>query len=315
MRPLLLFLAGIIRALRRWIVGFIIVGLLCLNILAVSVVGVFEAVRGVVLGLADALSIQVEMVGWRESLDDRTRLITELDEAVVALRDARADLARVDDELADARLVADVRSRRITQLEAERARILEQVEDTTARLRTAQGGLARLGADNDELRALLIRSFDEARVAREGAQGIIARIQARTMRVAGRNVLAEPATAIPIVGTLGVGALLAYELNASCETVRDLEALSDELGLAQPEGSPALAADMSCAQIAVEFIAYSIGDRHAACYAARVATQTIGPPECQDLPPPQPEIWDISDPDPDPEPSAIPLIDLPPELD
>jgi hypothetical protein len=58
------------------------------------------------------------------------------------------------------------------------------------------------------------------------------RLATRTKRVTARSIAAIPAESIPFIGVAVLIADTGYELYAACETVRDLDQLYTELGMA-----------------------------------------------------------------------------------
>jgi hypothetical protein len=58
------------------------------------------------------------------------------------------------------------------------------------------------------------------------------RLASRTKRVAAKSIAAIPAESIPFIGVAVLIADTGYELYAACETVRDLDELYSELGMA-----------------------------------------------------------------------------------
>ena len=58
------------------------------------------------------------------------------------------------------------------------------------------------------------------------------RLVSRTKRVAAKSIAAIPAEAIPFLGVAVLIADTGYELYAACETVRDLDQLYEDLGMA-----------------------------------------------------------------------------------
>jgi hypothetical protein len=59
-----------------------------------------------------------------------------------------------------------------------------------------------------------------------------ARLTSRTKRVAAKSIAAIPAESIPLIGVAVLIADTGYELYAACETVRDLDQLYSDLGMA-----------------------------------------------------------------------------------
>ncbi|MBC6438474.1 MAG: hypothetical protein GDA52_10160 [Rhodobacteraceae bacterium] len=324
MRPILLFLAALIRRVRRWVLAVLVVGLLALNVLTVSTVTAFEMVRGAVFWLAEAASIPVDMVGWRQSLDDRARARTELEGAKADLTDAqrtnaalRTDLddaqrtnANLQTDLDDAQRTnanlqtdLDDAQRTNANLRTEREALQTQVGKAEANLRTARGDLARVETDLRTTRTELEGAKANLAHARQNAGGIITRIQKRTILRAVRNTAGEVVAWIPVIsGVVGAG-LVAYEIKDACDTVKDLANLSDALDI--DNDSPA-----SCD----DYLAGNWGDREQACYAARTASNTLSPPECDGLPLPDTDITIPAPVSPAPAPAPLPRIDLPPSL-
>jgi hypothetical protein len=62
------------------------------------------------------------------------------------------------------------------------------------------------------------------------------RLTTRTKRVAAKSIAAIPAESIPFIGVAVIIADTGYELYAACETVRDLDQLYSDLGMA--DGTP-----------------------------------------------------------------------------
>jgi hypothetical protein len=58
------------------------------------------------------------------------------------------------------------------------------------------------------------------------------RLATRTKRVAAKSIAAIPAESIPFIGVAVIVADTGYELYAACETVRDLDQLYADLGMA-----------------------------------------------------------------------------------
>jgi hypothetical protein len=58
------------------------------------------------------------------------------------------------------------------------------------------------------------------------------RLASRTKRVAAKSIAAIPAESIPFIGVAVLIADTGYELYAACETVRDLDQLYSDLGMA-----------------------------------------------------------------------------------
>ena len=58
------------------------------------------------------------------------------------------------------------------------------------------------------------------------------RLASRTKRVAAKSIAAIPAESIPFIGVAVPIADTGYELYAACETVRDLDQLYSDLGMA-----------------------------------------------------------------------------------
>jgi hypothetical protein len=58
------------------------------------------------------------------------------------------------------------------------------------------------------------------------------RLATRTKRVAAKSIAAIPAESIPFIGVAVLIADTGYELYAACETVRDLDQLYADLGMA-----------------------------------------------------------------------------------
>jgi len=59
------------------------------------------------------------------------------------------------------------------------------------------------------------------------------RLASRTKRVAAKSIAAIPAESIPLIGVAVLIADTGYELYAACETVRELDQLYGELGMAE----------------------------------------------------------------------------------
>jgi hypothetical protein len=62
------------------------------------------------------------------------------------------------------------------------------------------------------------------------------RLTTRTKRVAAKSIAAIPAESIPFIGVAVLIADTGYELYAACETIRDLDQLYSDLGIA--DGTP-----------------------------------------------------------------------------
>jgi hypothetical protein len=58
------------------------------------------------------------------------------------------------------------------------------------------------------------------------------RLASRTRRVAAKSIAAIPAESIPFIGVAVLIAETGYELYAACETVKDLDPLYSDLGMA-----------------------------------------------------------------------------------
>ena len=58
------------------------------------------------------------------------------------------------------------------------------------------------------------------------------RLTSRTKRVAAKSIAAIPAESIPFIGVAVLIADTGYELYAACETVRELDQLHEDLGMA-----------------------------------------------------------------------------------
>jgi hypothetical protein len=100
---------------------------------------------------------------------------------------------------------------------------------TTLGVRTVSAVLQeRLDARDRTLR----RQADDLARQRAAARRFGARLAARTKRVASKSLAAIPAEAIPVVGVAVLIAETGYELYAACETLRDLDRLYAELGVA-----------------------------------------------------------------------------------
>ena len=66
------------------------------------------------------------------------------------------------------------------------------------------------------------------------------RLTSRTKRVAAKSIAAIPAEAIPFIGVAVLIADTGYELYAACETVKDLDQLYVELGMADAVADDAM---------------------------------------------------------------------------
>ena len=97
-------------------------------------------------------------------------------------------------------------------------------------VRTVTGALQAQLASRD---AAISRHRASAMKRKAATRQFGKRLAARTKRVAAKSIAAIPAEAIPFLGAAVLIADTGYELYAACETVRDLDQLYLDLGVAQ----------------------------------------------------------------------------------
>ncbi|WP_439100250.1 hypothetical protein [Congregibacter sp.] len=101
---------------------------------------------------------------------------------------------------------------------------------TTLGVRTASAALSsRLAGSERQLRTL--KSTQLRRSA--SVKGFGRSLTARTKRVAARGIAAIPAESLPYIGAAVVVSSMVYELYEACETLRELDTLYTDLGLAE----------------------------------------------------------------------------------
>jgi hypothetical protein len=69
------------------------------------------------------------------------------------------------------------------------------------------------------------------------AEVFCSRLSTRTKRVAAKSIAAIPAESIPFIGVAVLISDTGYELYAACETVKDLDQLYADLGMAEKCGN------------------------------------------------------------------------------
>ena len=101
---------------------------------------------------------------------------------------------------------------------------------TALGVRTVSGALQSKITNQDRAlkRQAALQAKRKAATSRFGT-----RLASRTRRVAAKSIAAIPAEAIPFVGVAVLIADTGYELYSACETMRDLDRLYTELGMAQ----------------------------------------------------------------------------------
>jgi hypothetical protein len=78
-----------------------------------------------------------------------------------------------------------------------------------------------------------IKKHQSTAIKRKGAtKKFGTRLASRTKRVAATSIAAIPAESIPFIGVAVLIAETGYELFAACESIRDLDELYSELGMA-----------------------------------------------------------------------------------
>ncbi|WOJ92788.1 hypothetical protein R0135_13465 [Congregibacter variabilis] len=108
---------------------------------------------------------------------------------------------------------------------------------TTLGVRTVSSALsAKLAGSERQARVL-----KSAQVKRNAAvRGFGKNLTARTKRVAARGIAAIPAESIPYIGAAVVVSSMVYELFEACETLRELDSLYADLGVAENVPSDAM---------------------------------------------------------------------------
>lgn len=101
---------------------------------------------------------------------------------------------------------------------------------TTLGVRTVSSALsAKLAGSERQARAL-----KNTQLKRNAAvRGFGKNLTSRTRRVAARGIASIPAESIPYIGAAVVVSSMVYELYEACETLRELDSLYADLGVAQ----------------------------------------------------------------------------------
>lgn len=101
---------------------------------------------------------------------------------------------------------------------------------TTLGVRTASAALTSKLANSDRQ----LRTLKRTQARRSTAvRGFGKNLTARTKRVAARGIAAIPAESLPYLGAAVVVSSMVYELFEACETLRELDTLYADLGVAE----------------------------------------------------------------------------------
>ncbi|EAQ98164.1 hypothetical protein [Congregibacter litoralis] len=101
---------------------------------------------------------------------------------------------------------------------------------TTLGVRTASAALStRLAGSERQLQTLKRTQLRRS----ASVKGFGRSLTARTKRVAARGIAAIPAESLPYIGAAVVVSSMVYELYEACETLRELDTLYTDLGLAE----------------------------------------------------------------------------------
>jgi len=108
---------------------------------------------------------------------------------------------------------------------------------STLGVRTVSGALqARVAAQKTALKKHRAAAVQRKAAARRFGR----RLTSRTKRVAAKSIAAIPAGSIPLIGVAVIIADTGYELYAACETVKDLDRLYADLGVAEENNDDAI---------------------------------------------------------------------------
>lgn len=291
-------IAQIMRRGWRWVVSLLAVLLLVLNVMTVVSVAAYEAVRSVVDTVLSVASYAIETPSWGRSVRDNQSLSAERDRIRTTLHATQIELDQFEHELGAERRLRAADRARLADLQRETADARQMLAQINERLERT----GRAAREADRMASRM----------RAEAQTIVARLEGRAARVMGVNILAEPASAIPFLGTLTVGGILTYELYATCETLEDLADLEELIAGASDAAAPERPS--GCVETMTEVLAAVVDRRseRTACIEARVRTNRLDPEECVNFPL---EDWDVpsieaGDREPPPLPELQPLPDL-----
>lgn len=275
-------LAELIRLVRRWTFRLaLIIGLIALNIATVVSGTVYDGLSRFVWGLIEVVSenFDTQRPKTRAELQaeaDRAR--TQADTAEAEARKAKADLdstrahaiqtqARMDAEIVQARTEAVTARTDAQRTQAELDSVAERNRVLSVDLDAREARIAKLTTD--------LRSY---RQATDQAVGTVGALKSRIVSSIRRGASSDALGAVPFIGTGVALGLIAYELNDSCQQLRELEALDAAL-----RGKAVDAVSESTCLVSFEdMVAALTGqDRnYAQCVLDRISQKDLNPASC-----------------------------------
>lgn len=295
----LLLLAGVIRFTRKWLLRISLVAfLLALNVATLVSNKVYDVLERLVWGTVEMVSDQLG--------DRRPKSRAEMEADAVRAR-AEADAASADAKKAkvDADLAKTETGRTKVELDAAKAdavRAKADLDVAKAKAKRVQTQLDELNVRNRALSvdldtknqrvAELVTDIDMSRQNQKKAMYALGKLKSRIMRSVKRNASSEALEAVPFVGTAVFLGLVAYEVNDSCEQLRELESLDASLRGKEPGPVNESMCVMSYEDLVATFTGK---DRaYAKCVSDRIALNDLDPPSCAGYDPALPEITDSS---------------------
>lgn len=260
-RVLLNTSADLIRLIRRWLLGFILIaGLITLNIATVLSYQVYDTLSNLAWGVVEALIPNGQQ---------RPKTFAELESELTKTRKERADI------------------------DAERSKVEKKTKSLEAELDTSKKRKASLDEELGRLKAEhrgLKQASESAKTAEKKLKRELAErlrvMRSRAAKTMERNFGSDILDMFPGWGTITVVGMVGWDVYDACQQMKDLESLQ-ALYLGQTTDGTA-EETRYCGLSQADMIAYFTGQDpvFAKCVDARLRTHTLDPPECEDFPNP-----------------------------
>lgn len=280
---LLMALAGLTRWAMKWSVRFaMVLFLLTLNVAVLVSDSVYDAMSRMVWDT-------IEMVSDRFT-EHRPKTRAEMDAEIKRAAD-EATLSKAESDAAAAE-TARVRSD-LEKAKAETVHARGELDDARARNRALMDGIdvrdrkiAKLTTEVD----ILADEMEISRKTRQEAMDAAEGLRKRLVRSIRRDASTEIAEAVPFIGTAVFLGSIAYDLNDTCQQLRELETLDAALHGRKPLPIN----ETMCLMSYEDMVAALTGkDRaYARCVSDRIAMNDLNPPSCEGYDPALPSIED-----------------------
>lgn len=292
-------LAGLTRQAMKWGVrSAMVLFLMTLNFAVLVSDGAYNAMNKMVWDTIELVSdrfterrpkTRAEMdAEIKRAADEATLSKAEADAAVAETQRVRSELKQAETETTRAR----------SELANAHARNRALVDDIDVRDRK----ITKLMNEVD----ILAGEMESSRKMRQEAIDAAEDLRKRLVRSIRRDASTEFAEAVPVIGTAVFLGSIAYDLNDTCQQLRELEKLDAALRKRKP-----LPIDETMCLMSYEDIVAAITGKdrkYARCVSDRIAMRELSPPSCEGYDPALPSIEDDVVADPQYETSSLPDV-------